>query len=140
MLLANLSSAEKKYDEALALVAKVLARDNLYPDALLLSPRLHMAKGEFPAAVSELEKALRVFQNSPQFLYQASLAFVATGEVKKAMESLNLALSQVPGYTDARVLLASLQLQTGDQSSAISALVGVVKDHPELIPAPTDVG
>jgi tetratricopeptide (TPR) repeat protein len=133
MLLANLASAEKKYDEALALVAKVLARDNLYPDALLMSPRLHMAKGEFPIAVSELEKALRVFPNSPQFLYQASLAFVATGEIKKAMGSLNLALNQAPGYTDAKVLLASLQLQTGDQSSAIVALVTVVRDHPEMI-------
>ena len=133
MLLANLASAEKKYDEALAFVAKVLARDNLYPDALLLSPRLHMAKNEFPVAVSELEKALRVFPNSPQFLYQAGLAFVATGEIKKAMESLNLALNQAPGYTDAKVLLASLQLQTGDQSSAITALVTVVRDHPEMI-------
>jgi tetratricopeptide (TPR) repeat protein len=133
MQLANLASTEMKYDEALAFVAKVLARDNLYPDAMLLNARLRMAKGEFPAAVSELEKALRLFPNSPQFLYQASVAFVATGEMKKAMESLNLALNQAPGYTDAKVLLANLQLQTGDHSSAITALTAVVRDHPEMI-------
>jgi tetratricopeptide (TPR) repeat protein len=133
MLLANMASAEKKYDESLAFVGKVLARDSLYPDAMLLGPRLRMAKGEFAIAVTELDKALRVFPNSPQFLYQAGLAYVATGEIKKAMESLNLALNQAPEYTDAKMLLASLQLQTGDQGAAISALISVIKERPDMI-------
>ncbi len=133
MALAQLAAVDKKYDEALALVAKVLARDSLYPEALLLSARLRLAKGEFAPAVAELERAVKIFPTSPQFLYQLGLAYVASGDTKKASEVLNRTLGQAPGYTDATVLLAGLNLRTGDPAAAVGALKTVVQQHPELI-------
>jgi tetratricopeptide (TPR) repeat protein len=133
MLLAQMASVERKYDESLAFVGKVLARDNTYPEAQLLSARLRMAKGEFPEAVKELEKAIGMFPSSPQFLYQLGLAYVATNNTPKAIEALNRALGVAPGYTDASVLLAGLNLRIGDESSAIGSLKTVVQKHPELI-------
>lgn len=132
-LLAEQTAEDKKYDEALAMVKKVLTRDALYPDALLLSARLHLAKGEFTTAVSELEKALKVFPASPQFLYQMGAAYVAAGEITKAMESLRQALLRQPSYTEAALLLSNLNLRTGNPSAAVTILKAVVQQHPELI-------
>ncbi|MDB6077310.1 MAG: repeat-containing protein, partial [Akkermansiaceae bacterium] len=133
MMLAELASADRKYDEALDLTSRVLARDTTYPEALLLNARLRMAKGDFGKAVTELERTLRIFPTSPQFLYQIGIAYIASGNLQKATDSLNQALAQAPGYTDARVLLASVSLRTGDSSTAISALKTVIQQHPELI-------
>ena len=133
MMLAQLAAADKKYDEALALIAKVLARDNLFPEALLMNARLRLAKGDFAAAVAELERNLKIFPTSPQFLYQLGLAYVASGDNKKAIEALNRTLVQSPGYTEATVLLAGLNMRTGDPVTAIVALKTVVQQHPELI-------
>lgn len=133
MMLAQLASSEKKYDEALVLTGRVLDRDNTYPEGLMLNARLRMAKGEFGKAVSEFERIVKMYPNSPQFLYQLGLAYVANGDVKKAIESLNRALAVAPGYTDASILLASLNIRTGDQITAIAALRTVVQQHPELI-------
>ncbi len=133
MLLAQMASVERKYDESLAFVTKVLARDSTFPEALLLSARLRLAKGDFPTAVKELEKAVGIFPSSPQFLYQMALAYVATNNNQKAIETLNRALGVAPGYTDASVLLAGLNLRIGDENAAISSLRTVVQKHPELI-------
>ncbi len=133
MMLAQLESVEKKYDAALANVKRVLDRDNMYPEAVLLSARLRMAKGDFPQAVTELERAVSLFPASPQFLYQLSLAYVASGETRKAIEKLNQALAQSPDYADASVLLASLNMRSGDPATAINALRTVARQHPDLI-------
>ncbi len=45
-LLAEIAGTQKKYDESETLIAKVLSRDPLNPDALLLSARIKLAKGE----------------------------------------------------------------------------------------------
>ena len=133
MLMAQFASVEKKYDESLAVIAKVLAKDSRYPEAMLLSARLRMAKGEFAVAIAELEKALGIFATSPQFIYQLGLAQVAQGDMRKAIETLNRALKIAPNYTEASVLLAGLNMRTGDPSSAIVSLKIVVQQHPELI-------
>ena len=133
MRLAQQASLDGKYDEALAFVGRVLARDSTYPEALLLESRLRLAKGESAKAVAILEKSLKIYPASPQILHQLGLAYVAAGDFKKAIAVLKQALVLAPGYTDATVLLATLNMRMGDPDTSFSALVTVVRQHPELL-------
>lgn len=133
MSLTQLVTQDKKYDEALVIVGKVLARDPINPDALVLKARLYLAKGDFAQAEDTMARALEIYPSSPQFKYQLALARAAQGDTRRAIESLNQVLAQTPAYTDAALLLAGLQLRVGERSTAISSLKVLLKQHPGIL-------
>ena len=132
MLLAELDERAKRYDESAASVAKVLARDPAYPDALLLSGRLWLAKGKPEKATAELENARRIFPNYPQLEFELAQAYLALGETDKAASSLKIAVTRAPDFTEANVLLAEIDIRKGDTGVAITLLNGIIQKHPEL--------
>lgn len=132
--LAELAAAEKKYDDAIALVTRVLAVDQQNPEAMLLSGRLSLAKGEPVKAVATLEKALRAYPNSPQALYFLGLAYSATGDKQKAIDQLEQSVKIAP-IPDAMVALAQLNLRKGDYSAVIVGLKPLVQQRPDNMQA-----
>jgi putative PEP-CTERM system TPR-repeat lipoprotein len=132
MLLAQIAASEKKYDESAALNAKVLARDPIHPEALLLKSRLELEKGETSKAVAELESMLKIYPQSPQVLYQLGLAYLANGETEKAIASLKQAITLAPDFADAVILLAGIHIRMGEPNAAIVSLQQLVQRHPEI--------
>ena len=62
LLVGELALTDKKYAEASAAVAKILALDPFHPEAMLMGARVLMAKGEREKAVAELERAVKAYQ------------------------------------------------------------------------------
>ncbi len=131
--LAELAMQEKRYDDGLAAVGRVLTRDPLNPEAMLLSGQLRLAKGEPDKAVEDLEKMQAVYPRSPQTDYQLGLAFVAKGDAGKAIDAFNHALSLAPDFIEARYMLAELSIRKGDLGTAIVALKKVLEQRPGLL-------
>ena len=132
---ADIALTEKKYDEGRTLLANVLARDQVNPDALLMSARLRLAKGENDQAVAELEKMLALYPKSARVCYQLGLAYIAKGEMAKAADALNETVTLAPGLTEAAVVLAEVNLRKGDSGTAIVALKRLTQEHPEIVHA-----
>jgi len=132
MLLAELDERDKRYDESAASVAKVLARDPGYPDALLLSGRLWLANGKPEKAVAELEDARRIYPDYPQIDFELAQAYLAEGETGKAASYLNLAVAGAPDFAEAVLALAEIDIRKGDTGAAIGLLTRVIQKHPDL--------
>lgn len=130
--LAEIAAAEKKFDEGAAFVARVLARDATQPEAMLLSGRLSLAKGENDKAITEFERMRSTYPQSPKVHYQLGLADLAGGDTGKAIASLNQALTLAPDFADAVVLLAGINIRKGNLSPAIVSLKQLIQQHPDI--------
>jgi len=134
MLLAELGLKEKKYDESLVLISKVLGRDPYHYPAMMLNIRLRLAKGETDVALRELEKLHKTQANNPEVQYQFALTYLARKDTGKAIASLNKAVELAPGYPDPVLLLADLHLKSGDAKAAVTELRSLLALRPELLP------
>jgi tetratricopeptide (TPR) repeat protein len=133
--LAEIAATEKKYDESQTLVDKALARDMLQPEALLLSARLMMVKGDSARAVAALEKMVSVYPNSPQASFQLSRAYAAHGDAGKAADTLSQTIALAPGFAEAILALAEINIRRGDLSAAILSLTRLAQQRPDLAQA-----
>lgn len=130
VLLAEMAAADKRYDDAATIVKKVLSQDSAHPEAMLLSARLNLAKGEPQKAVTELDSMLKQFPNSGQAFYYSGLAHAASGDRQKAIEQLNKAVKLTP-VPEVVLALASLNLKQGDYASVVLLLKPFVLQRPE---------
>ncbi|MDB6092985.1 MAG: uncharacterized protein JWM32_547 [Verrucomicrobia bacterium] len=135
MLLAHLAASEKKYAESEELVAKVLARDDSQPEALLLDAQLKLFRNDFDAAFVPLEVAARLYPHWQQVHYQYGLTYLAKGDLDKAVESLSQAVTIAPGFHDAAIVLAELELRKGNYSVVILSMQRVVQVRPDFAQA-----
>ncbi|MGD0058949.1 MAG: tetratricopeptide repeat protein [Verrucomicrobiia bacterium] len=133
--LAEIALAETNYDESADLVGKMLARDSLNYDALLLNGRLYLARAEVDKAIGEFKKALAAYPQSPEIHYQLAVSYLAKNEVGQAVTSLNQTLSLAPNFAEATVLLAGIEMRTGEVGAAIASLKPLVEKRPQFVQA-----
>ncbi len=133
--LAEIALAEKNYDESADLVGKMLARDSLNYDALLLHGRIYLARGDADRAIGEFKKAVAAYPQAPEIHYQLAVAHLAKNEVGQAVISLNQALSLSPNFAEATVLLAGIKMRTGEVGAAITSLKALVEKRPQFVQA-----
>ncbi|MSU62727.1 MAG: tetratricopeptide repeat protein [Pedosphaera sp.] len=128
--LAEIAVAEKKYDECAVFLEKILARDPLNYEGLLLRSRLKLLKGEPAKATAELENFLKIYPQSAQGHYQLALASLAVQETQKALTCLSQAVAADPDYADAILLQAGLNISRGEISPAIVSLKRLTQRRP----------
>jgi len=133
--LAEIALAEKNYDECAELVGKMLARDSLNYDALLLNGRLCLARGDVDKAVGEFKKVVATYPQAVEAYYQLATSYLAKNEVSQAMISLNQALGLAPDFVDATMLLAGIKMRSGEVGAAIASLKPLVEKRPNFLPA-----
>jgi tetratricopeptide (TPR) repeat protein len=133
--LAEIALAEKKYDECADMIGRMLARDSLNYDALLLNGQLMLAKGEPDKAVVEFKKTVAAYPQAANAHYQLAVAYAAENEVGQAVISLNQALSLAPNFAEATVLLAGIEMRTGEVGAAIALLKALVEKQPQFVQA-----
>jgi tetratricopeptide (TPR) repeat protein len=133
LLLAEIDANQKKYDESESMLAKVIARDQANPEALMLSARLKIAKGENEKAMAVLELLQRLYPKSSQADFQLGQLYLSIGDTGKAIGSLNRAIAITPGFTEAIVLLAEADIRRGDYRSAYISLNQLVQKKPDFI-------
>jgi tetratricopeptide (TPR) repeat protein len=128
--LAEIAAGEKKFNDCAALLNKVLARDGLHYDALLLRARLKLAQREASKAVVELEQMATLYAQSPEVHYHLALAHAADNQDGKAISSLTQAVAIEPQYAEAIIFLAGLKIKTGDPAAAVASLKPLVQRRP----------
>jgi tetratricopeptide (TPR) repeat protein len=131
VLLAELASKDKKYDEALSLLENVFGRDPEYVDGRRLQSEVLIEKGETKKAVQVLEQLDKAYSGVPLIKYQLARAYLKNNNPNQAKLALEQAISSNPGYLDAVLLLAEVNIRTGHSESAIEPLTRVLRINPE---------
>jgi tetratricopeptide (TPR) repeat protein len=134
-LLAQIAFVERNYDEALALLENVIGRDSENLDAQRLQGGVWLAKGEAKKAIECFEGLDRTYPNLPVIKYQLACAYLQNNNVTEAAVALNYAISINPDYTDAVLLLGSLDLRLGDPQPVIVAMNDLLKKQPNSVSA-----
>ena len=127
MTLAEIAVVEKRYDDAVAAVGKVLARDGIHPEALLFNGRIRMEKGEIDSAITEFEKTTKVYPLAYMAHFQLGMAYLAKDDLGNAAPSLKQAIALAPGFTDAIVALAGINVRNGEFAIAVEPLRQVLQ-------------
>ena len=148
--LAELTLAERNYEECAVLIRKILLRDPANLDALFLSGRLSSAQRNFTKATTDFEQLVKLSPRSAPVHYQLAMAHLlnrgSTEMVERetdaqradrltAVSHLQQAISLEANYTDAILLLSKLQISHGDYLAAIKRLSEYLEKHPKLEPA-----
>ncbi len=119
---ARVAVGEQKLDEALGYCNRLLERYPLHLDAALLRSQIRLQKGEAAKAVEELARLGELFGRVPSYGYQLAQAQLANREPNGAIATLEKLTTDYPGYTEAVMLLARLNLQQNRADQAIAAL------------------
>ena len=135
LLLAEMAYQEKKYDDGLDFVGKILGRDPDSLQALMLDARLFLAKGDTDKALAELDRLGKIQNKSPELEYQYGLTYFTAGDLAKAADNLNQAIILAPKYLDPIMLLAEVNLKKKDYSPVVTAMKPVVEKLPDLVQA-----
>ena len=132
MFLAQVALSENKPDEASALAQKVLARDPVYLDALLLDGELLLRKGDGTNAVVQFERAIKAYGPQPKLEYDLALAQLLNKQTAQAMASLGRAIASATNYVDAILLQANLNLRQRNAAGAIPSLSRLAAQRPGI--------
>ena len=133
--LARMDYAERKIDQCGKTLEKVLGRDPINIDALMLKGESLMAQGDPTNAVAPFERILSTYGKNPVVQYKIAVARVQSRETAKALSMLNDILSANTNFVDAILLKANLQTRNGNANSAIDSLTKLVKERPEIFQA-----
>jgi len=134
-ILGRIANNEKKYDDALKLVANALNRDPANIDARLVQAESWIAKGETKKAVDSIENLDRTYPGSPIIKYALARVYVKTNNLSQAIAAVDQVVKISPHFVDAVLLQAELHLKNGDAQSVVDSLSAVVKQSPGLLRA-----
>lgn len=131
-LLAQVDLAERRLDECDNCLQRVMARDPVNYDALLLVGNLLLVKGDTAKAVAQFEHMASLYDRSPQVLFQLARAYLFNGDTGKAVSKLNSAIATDPNFADAILLLANINLRKSETGAAVAALKDLLGKQPQL--------
>ena len=143
-LLAYYYSDQGKYDEALAEATKFIALQPNDPKMLnLLGFAYHQRyclTGDdlaAEAAIEYLERSYKIMPNSPQVLFNLSLAYIAVGNKAKAVEFMKKRLAMGGNINILRIYLELILINLKDDFSD-SELADVIKSIKAEVPLDKD--
>jgi tetratricopeptide (TPR) repeat protein len=133
--LMHVAFAQRRLDECGALARKILSRDSLNYDGLLMTGNMHLVANDAKAAVADFERMTSTYDRVPRVRYQLALAYLMNGDTGKALKSLDQALQLQPNHPEAMLLQAELNLRRGSVSPAIASLSELIKQQPQIMKA-----
>ena len=87
-----------------------------------------MQKCQYPLALVELRKALKLREKEPLFHHSIALLYFQFKKYKKTIEHLKTALKLKPDFTDARVHLGRSLIETGKWEKGLAELKKAKED------------
>jgi tetratricopeptide (TPR) repeat protein len=118
----RLAYAHQRYDDCLSAAAKVLAREPQEFDALMQVAKVKRAKKDEAGAIDDLKRMERNFPSEPSVKYELALAYLDNRDLALAEESLKKAVALAPGFDQAIVLLAEINLRKGNTMAVVTAI------------------
>jgi tetratricopeptide (TPR) repeat protein len=130
ILLANIAASEKRFDDSIALLDQVVAREPFHGEALLLAAQVRMAKGEREKAQAILENAVAKFPDVPQIHLQLGNVHLAGGDLAAATSSFSEALKLAPDFAPANLALAQTNIRQRNFAAAVTSLLAFLQKNP----------
>jgi len=128
----NFAYRERRYDDATAVVEKILERDRTNHDALSQRAAIRMAKGDVEGSIGALRMMETIYTRSAVVNYRLANAYLRKGDQSSAEECLMKAVQFSPNYDEAIVLLAELNLQKGNAAAAVTSLTQLLARQPRV--------
>jgi tetratricopeptide (TPR) repeat protein len=125
--LAEVATAEGRYDEAHKLIAQILDKNPRDNDALTLRGRIALLQGDPTAAVADFRAVARDNPRSAAVQRWLAQAYEANGDLALAEQSLRAAMAADPSV---RTELADLLTRTGHAPEAVQLLEEAVRNAP----------
>ena len=113
----------------LALGAQTASPDN--PQALDLLAGVQLAAGDAASAAATYRKLVTLMPENPVVHYRLAMAQAAAKDPEAAKASLHKALELAPTFFDAEVLLATIDLRTGQYDDALKLAREIKKQRPQ---------
>jgi tetratricopeptide (TPR) repeat protein len=131
--LMNLALAEKKYDEAARCADRVLERDERNFEALMGRGGACLAEGDAAKAAAVFEHMDAMYKKVPEVKYDLALAYFMGQDRVKGMAQLDKALALDPGHAKSALLMAEVEIRSGDPQAAITVLTRLIKKNPNVV-------
>jgi tetratricopeptide (TPR) repeat protein len=129
--LASLDFAEGKREQAEQKVQEILKENPRASDALVLQGRMALDRRDGKEAVATFRTVLKDQPNAAMVHGFLGQAYLLTGDVALARESLEKASALNPRYLEPRRLLASLDAAQGRPKEAQQRLEAILKQEPK---------
>ena len=129
---AQIALTEKKYGDSHQALDVIMKKNPEDVDGHLLRGQILLAERKTKEAVQEFQEVLRLEPKSAPAHYQLALAHLQAGNVAQAKISLQDAKTNASGFVDAQLLLAELNIRTGNIDPAIEELEGVIEKQPKI--------
>jgi tetratricopeptide (TPR) repeat protein len=130
--LSQISFERNRFQEALSLLENVLKRDPKNVEARALQIEILLATGETKRAVEIAENLDSTYKNVPGIKYQLARAYVRDQNRAQAQAVLNQAIAAKPDYADAILLLAQLDVESGNANIVVQAMSRLLQKQPGL--------
>ena len=131
VFLAQAAFAQRKTEDCAAYLTKVLSRDPVNYEAMLLRGNLALTQGDSTNAVICFGRLGAIFDRDPQAQYRLAAAHLMNREIPQATACLTKALSLNSNYVDAILLQAEVNIRVGNSSGAIAALTRLLRQQPQ---------
>ncbi len=132
---ARLAAGEAKYDESLALLDHILSQDADNFDAKMLQADDVLAKHDLKQGIAILEHVDTVYKSVPLVKFRLARAYLDDNNRSQAIIALTQAVDIEPDYFDAALLLANLNIQSGEAERAATAMNDLLRRHPDMLAA-----
>ncbi|MBX9722414.1 MAG: tetratricopeptide repeat protein, partial [Candidatus Obscuribacterales bacterium] len=119
------------FDEANNLNCLAMSHDLQEPLALICGGIIFRKQGKLDESAALLQKAIKLFPDSPLPLYELSATCVAQGKNTQAIETAQLALQIAPSNLDAKAALALALIAAKNYEGAIPLLKECVLRNPK---------
>ncbi len=133
--LAEMLIREKKFSEAEALSDQMLSRDGSNHEALALSIRLALARGDTAKALVKANAFVQMYPQVADAHFEKAKVLMARNDLSEAIASLNQVLAINPDYDQAIVSLAAIDIQQGNRSAAVTSLRRYLERNPKNVDA-----
>ncbi len=131
--LAGLYMGQGRTAEAETLLEGILKQNSSDARTLLIRGQLHLQQGRIEESLQDLLRAVQADPRWPLGRYHLAGAYLRQGYLKLAEDQLRNALEIAPNFTEARVLLAQLELDSGKAEKALAEFDRAVARRPASV-------
>lgn len=129
LLLGQAQMLSGQDDEAMASLNEALKREPQMAVALCARAELLLKRNDLPRAITDLQAALALAQDTPMRLRLAD-AFRRAKREAEAITLYRQVLEAEPNQTEARAALVALLIESGKSSEAVAELEALIKTDP----------
>jgi tetratricopeptide (TPR) repeat protein len=131
--LAEIKISLNKHDEAKQIANDLLNKDSKDWEALLLLAHLDVDDGKVDEALRELDRAKAIHPQSPMLNFLIARCYLVQDKPELAKASLADVLKITPDFSSARIMMAELELKSGQTRIAIQDLNRALERKPSSV-------